>query len=88
MCIARSEKGGFAYLPDIANITLTPTPTPTPNLSDTAKKTRVLIAVSRLGHCLFDLLHRWRSGVLPGEIVGVVSNHDDMRSFVDDAILS
>ncbi len=52
-------------------------------MTDAAKKTRVLIAVSRLGHCLFDLLHRWRSGVLPVEIVGVVSNHDDMRSFVE-----
>jgi formyltetrahydrofolate deformylase len=44
---------------------------------------RVLIAVSRLGHCLYDLLHRWRTGVLPVDVVGVVSNHDDMRSFVD-----
>ena len=35
--------------------------------------------VSRLGHCLNDLLYRWRSGWLAAEIVGVASNHDDHR---------
>jgi len=50
---------------------------------DTAIKPRVLIAVSRFGHCLYDLMHRWRSGSLPVEIVGVMSNHEDMRSFVE-----
>ncbi|MCS6947003.1 MAG: formyltetrahydrofolate deformylase, partial [Steroidobacteraceae bacterium] len=44
---------------------------------------RVLIAVSRRGHCLYDLLHRWRSGALAMDVVGVVSNHDDLRSFVE-----
>jgi formyltetrahydrofolate deformylase len=48
-----------------------------------ASKPRVLIAVSKFGHCLYDLLHRWRSGLLPVEVVGVMSNHDNMRSFVD-----
>ena len=50
---------------------------------DTAIKPRVFIAVSKFGHCLFDLMHRWRSGALPVEVVGVMSNHDDMRSFVE-----
>jgi len=50
---------------------------------DTAIKPKVLIAVSKFGHCLYDLLHRWRSGALSVEIVGVMSNHDDMRSFVE-----
>ena len=50
---------------------------------DLTVKPRILIAVSKFGHCLYDLLHRWRSGLLPVEIVGVVSNHDDMRSFVE-----
>lgn len=44
---------------------------------------RVLLAVSKHGHCLNDLLHRWDSGALPVEIVGVVSNHDDMRSLTE-----
>jgi formyltetrahydrofolate deformylase len=52
-------------------------------LFDATIKPKVLIAVSKFGHCLYDLLHRWRSGILPVEIVGVVSNHDDMRSFVE-----
>jgi formyltetrahydrofolate deformylase len=50
---------------------------------DTAIKPRVFIAVSKFGHCLYDLMHRWRSGALPVEVVGVMSNHDDMRSFVE-----
>ena len=53
------------------------------SLSDLGVRPKVLIAVSRIGHCLYDLLHRWRAGLLPVEIVGVVSNHDDMRSFVE-----
>ena len=53
------------------------------SLHDAAVKPKVLIAVSKFGHCLFDLLHRWRAGLLPAEIVGVVSNHDDLRSFVE-----
>jgi formyltetrahydrofolate deformylase len=52
-------------------------------MHDLAVKPKVLIAVSKFGHCLFDLLHRWRSGLLPLEVVGVVSNHEDMRSFVE-----
>jgi len=53
------------------------------SLHDAAQKPRVLIAVSKFGHCLFDLLHRWRAGLLPAEVVGVVSNHEDLRSFVE-----
>ncbi len=53
------------------------------SLYDTSVKPRLLIAVSKFGHCLYDLLYRWRSGALPVEIVGVVSNHDDLRSFVE-----
>jgi formyltetrahydrofolate deformylase len=52
-------------------------------LHDRTIKPKLLIAVSKFGHCLFDLVHRWRSGLLPGEIIGVVSNHDDMRAFVE-----
>ena len=52
-------------------------------IEDTARRVRVLIAVSKLGHCLHDLLHRWRSGVLPADIVGVVSNHEDLRGLVE-----
>jgi formyltetrahydrofolate deformylase len=46
-------------------------------LHDTAARARTLIMVSRLGHCLNDLLFRWKTGALPVEVVGVVSNHPD-----------
>ncbi|WP_034158125.1 formyltetrahydrofolate deformylase [Sphingomonas sp. ERG5] len=48
-------------------------------LKDLARKMPVLIAVSRFGHCLIDLIHKQEIGQLPIEIVGVVSNHDTMR---------
>jgi formyltetrahydrofolate deformylase len=38
---------------------------------------RVAIMVSREDHCLSDLLWRWRSGELGGELVAVISNHDE-----------
>ncbi len=49
------------------------------DLKDLAHKERVLIAVSKFGHCLVDLIHKQEIGQLPIEIVGVVSNHDAMR---------
>src|SRR3954462_34380 len=52
-------------------------------LYDKLAKPRLLIAVSKFGHCLYDLIHRFRSGLLPVDIIGVVSNHDDMRAFVE-----
>ena len=44
---------------------------------DMATKPRALIMVSRFGHCLNDLLYRWRTGALPVEIAAIVSNHRD-----------
>ena len=49
-------------------------------LFDAASKPRVLIMVSKLGHCLNDLLFRTHSGYLPIEIAGIVSNHQDFQS--------
>ena len=46
---------------------------------------RVLVMVSRSGHCLNDLLFRWRSGSLGAELVGVVSNHEDLRPMAESA---
>ncbi|MFE3451500.1 formyltetrahydrofolate deformylase [Nonomuraea sp. NPDC059194] len=48
-------------------------------LRDLSVKPRVLILVSRFGHCLNDLLYRVRSGLLDIEIVAVASNHPDLR---------
>lgn len=47
------------------------------------RKCRVMLAVSRHGHCLNSMLHRWSTGTLPIDIVGVVSNHQDMRSLTE-----
>ena len=41
------------------------------------RKPRVLVMVSKHGHCLNDLLFRWRSGWLPIDIPVIVSNHPD-----------
>lgn len=50
---------------------------------DLQQKTRLLLAVSKHGHCLNDILHRWSTGGLPAEIVGVVANHPDMRGITE-----
>jgi formyltetrahydrofolate deformylase len=43
------------------------------------RKVPTLVAVSRFGHCLVDLIHRAEIDMLPIDIVGVVSNHETMR---------
>jgi len=52
-------------------------------LHDASRKARVVILVSKFGHCLNDLLHRYHSGSLNIEIPAVISNHPDMRSLVE-----
>lgn len=47
------------------------------------RRCRALIAVSRQGHCLNSILHRWSTNTLPLEAVAVVSNHQDMRSLAE-----
>ncbi|EAU43847.1 formyltetrahydrofolate deformylase [Salipiger bermudensis] len=49
---------------------------------DEAEKMKVIIMVSRFGHCLNDLLYRWRIGALPIDIVAVISNHMDYQKVV------
>lgn len=49
---------------------------------DEAIKRKVILMVSRFGHCLNDLLYRWRIGALPIDIVGVISNHMDYQKLV------
>lgn len=47
------------------------------------EKMRVVVMVSKLGHCLADLLWRWRSGELGCEIAAVIANHEDFREVVE-----
>ena len=49
---------------------------------DEAAKMKVVIMVSRFGHCLNDLLYRCRIGALPIDIVAVISNHMDYQKVV------
>ena len=49
---------------------------------DETTKRKVILMVSRFGHCLNDLLYRWRIGALPIDIVGVISNHFDYQKVV------
>ncbi|RJN31745.1 formyltetrahydrofolate deformylase [Nesterenkonia natronophila] len=53
------------------------------SLSPHGARQRVIIMVSKAGHCLNDLLYRSRVGELPIEIVAVVSNHPDHRELVE-----
>ena len=46
-------------------------------LHATRQPMRTVILVSKEGHCLNDLLFRWKSGLLPVEITAIVSNHRD-----------
>ena len=46
---------------------------------------RILVMVSKLGHCLNDLIFRWRAGSLGADIVAVVSNHQDLRPMAEAA---
>nr|WP_278116460.1 formyltetrahydrofolate deformylase [Mesorhizobium sp. WSM4875]WIE94815.1 formyltetrahydrofolate deformylase [Mesorhizobium sp. WSM4875] len=49
---------------------------------DETHKRKVIVMVSRFGHCLNDLLYRCRIGALPIDIVGVISNHMDYQKTV------
>jgi formyltetrahydrofolate deformylase len=52
-------------------------------IHDGARRSRVLIMVSKLDHCLEDLLYRQRLGELKMEITGIVSNHPNMRPIAE-----
>ena len=52
---------------------------------DEAEKMKVVIMVSRFGHCLNDLLYRVKIGALPVEVVAVISNHMDYQKVVVNA---
>jgi formyltetrahydrofolate deformylase len=46
-------------------------------LHATSAPMRTVIMVSKDGHCLNDLLFRWKSGLLPLDIAAIISNHRD-----------
>lgn len=50
------------------------------SISDSEEKPRILIMVSKTGHCLNAILNQQSTGALPVEVVGVVSNHRDQET--------
>lgn len=52
-------------------------------INDSGVPQRVTLLASKEAHCLSDLLYRWRSGDLNMEIPCVISNHEDLRSYVE-----
>ena len=51
-------------------------------LRSAGRAKRAALFVSRIDHCLLDLLWRWRRGELPLDVVQVVSNHPDLEGVV------
>jgi formyltetrahydrofolate deformylase len=45
---------------------------------------RLALFVSKLPHCPYDLLARWRMGEFRAEIPLIVSNHDDLRPMAEE----
>ena len=70
-CIATALRAGFGAIADPFEMTW--------QLDDATHSTRILLMVSKFDHCLTDLLYRWRTGSLGGQIAAVVSNHPGPR---------
>ncbi len=47
------------------------------------QRPRMAIFVSRMSHCLYDLLARWKAGEFDVDIPCIVSNHEDLRYVAD-----
>ena len=47
------------------------------DLHETSQRMPTVIMVSQQGHCLNDLLFRWKSGALPLDVRAIISNHRD-----------
>jgi formyltetrahydrofolate deformylase len=56
---------------------------PTITLRAEAGRRRALVMVSKLDHCLVDLLYRWHRRELPVDIPVIVSNHADLAPIAD-----
>lgn len=52
-------------------------------ITESVQKKKVVLMASKESHCLIDLLYRWHSNELDCDIVGVISNHNDLRSMVE-----
>jgi formyltetrahydrofolate deformylase len=73
--IVESFKVGFASIADDFGMEW--------HITDTAKRPRLVLLVSKHDHCLAYLLHRWKVGDLKVDIPCVISNHDTLRELVE-----
>ena len=81
------ELGGFALPPDDIAAAFEPLAERFSmrwTLHLTTRAPRVALLVSKMPHCLYDLLARWRMGELPCDIALIASNHDDARSTAEE----
>jgi formyltetrahydrofolate deformylase len=47
------------------------------------ERAKVGVLVSRIPHCLYDLLYRWQVGEMKGDLTCVISNHRDLEPLVE-----
>ncbi|MBU1293708.1 formyltetrahydrofolate deformylase [Marinomonas polaris DSM 16579] len=52
-------------------------------VKDSEDRPKVVLLATKESHCLNDIMHRWHTGELNCEIVGVIANHEDLRSMVE-----
>lgn len=71
----QSLKAGFSLIANEYDMTW--------QLVDSTKKKRVVLMASKGAHCLSDILYRWRSGEMAFDIPCVISNHEDLRDYVE-----
>lgn len=72
--VPAEEKAFLAYARDELRMQAT--------VTDSLRRPRVALFVSKADHCFHDLILRWRAGEYPCEIVAVVSNHRDLAAAV------
>ena len=49
------------------------------------ERAKVGVLVSRIPHCLHDLIYRWQAGELKGDLACIVSNHRDLEPLAETA---
>jgi len=71
--LARADLGrGFSWVAEAFDVLV---------VARSGTRVRTLIVVSWLGHCLNGLLFRWKTGALPVNMAGVVSNRRDLENW-------
>ncbi len=53
------------------------------HVHEAGQPVRTLILASKAGHCVNDLLFRWRGGQLPIDVRGILANHDTLEPMAD-----